>query len=291
MGALVRYIEKQEALDKIGRTVNERIDAVLAKTPERQKLLDFLHGVWLGHPLHPVLVSVPIGCWSFAALIDLLSFGHQRQSRSATGAIAVGIAGAAAAMPAGLADWKDLTDQQRRIGLGHAALNSVALSFYVLSLSMRLLGAGPARLFGLMGFGVASASAFLGGDLVYRLQAGVAHLADAEPPENLHLSVGDLELGEREMKRIDANGFPLLVAKVDGKAYALVDVCSHLGCSLAAGELGSDRVTCNCHGSQFALRDGRVLRGPATAPVQTFEVMSTGIGFIVRPGGDGHARS
>ncbi len=230
---------------------------------------------------------MPIGCWSYAALIDVLSLGHKQQSRSATGAIAVGIVGAAAAIPAGLADWKDLTDQQRRIGLGHAAMNTVALVFYKLSLLMRLTGAGPARLFGLMGFGIASASAFLGGDLVYRLQAGVAHLPDADPPKNVHLPVGDLELGEREMKRIDADGYPLLVAKVDGQVYALADVCTHLGCSLAEGELGSDRVTCNCHGSQFSLRDGSVLRGPATAPAQTFEVMSTGIGFLVRPGGDG----
>ncbi len=41
--------------------------------------------------------------------------------------------------------------------------------------------------------------------------------------------------------------------------------------SLADGELSGDQVTCPWHGSVFCLRDGSVVRGPATAPQPSFE--------------------
>src|SRR3712207_7537022 len=31
---------------------------------------DLLHGTWLGHPLHPVLVQVPVGSWLSAGILD-----------------------------------------------------------------------------------------------------------------------------------------------------------------------------------------------------------------------------
>jgi hypothetical protein len=36
------------------------------------KVRNGLHGVWLGHPLHPVLVQVPVGAWLSASIVDLL---------------------------------------------------------------------------------------------------------------------------------------------------------------------------------------------------------------------------
>jgi len=33
---------------------------------------DVMHGVWLGHALHPVLTDVVIGCWAAAAVFDTL---------------------------------------------------------------------------------------------------------------------------------------------------------------------------------------------------------------------------
>jgi len=55
--------------------------------------------------------------------------------------------------------------------------------------------------------------------------------------------------------------------------YALHDRCSHRGCSLSAqGEISGDTITCQCHGSQFALRDGALRRGPATTDQPAYEV-------------------
>jgi nitrite reductase/ring-hydroxylating ferredoxin subunit len=51
--------------------------------------------------------------------------------------------------------------------------------------------------------------------------------------------------------------------------YAFDDTCTHMGCSLANGELDGTTVTCACHGSQFDVTTGAVLRGPAQRPVRS----------------------
>jgi 3-phenylpropionate/trans-cinnamate dioxygenase ferredoxin subunit len=56
---------------------------------------------------------------------------------------------------------------------------------------------------------------------------------------------------------------------VDGHLYAFDDTCTHLGCSLATGKLDGTTVTCRCHGSQFNVTSGAVLRGPAQRPVRS----------------------
>ncbi|MPZ50536.1 MAG: Rieske 2Fe-2S domain-containing protein [Dehalococcoidia bacterium] len=284
MRQLARRIEREDSLDDIARAVNKQLDSVLARVPERRKLLDFLHGAWLGHPLHPLLVSVPIGAWTTAVFMDAL---HPRGGRShaAEAAIAVGLAGALAAAPAGWADWTALNDRQRRIGLVHGGLNGVVIASFGLSLICRLISFGPGRFFSLLGLGGAGIAAYLGGDMVYRLQAGVAHVADEEPPGQEQMPVSEASFSEREMKRVEIDGFPVLVAKVNGRLFSLADVCPHLGCSLAEGTLMADRVICKCHGSEFALADGSVLGGPAVQPVQAFEVTEADGALTVTPKG------
>jgi 3-phenylpropionate/trans-cinnamate dioxygenase ferredoxin component len=47
-------------------------------------------------------------------------------------------------------------------------------------------------------------------------------------------------------------------------------MCTHRQCSLALGELEGTTVTCPCHGSQFDVTTGKVLRGPAQEPVPSY---------------------
>ena len=54
------------------------------------------------------------------------------------------------------------------------------------------------------------------------------------------------------------------------------DTCTHAGCSLADGELHGTTVTCACHGSQFDVASGAVLRGPARLPVRSRSVRAEG---------------
>jgi nitrite reductase/ring-hydroxylating ferredoxin subunit len=65
-----------------------------------------------------------------------------------------------------------------------------------------------------------------------------------------------------KMRAFEVEGIPVNAVNVDGHLHALEDTCTHSGCSLAKGMLCAT-VTCTCHGSQFDVTSGAVLRGPA----------------------------
>jgi 3-phenylpropionate/trans-cinnamate dioxygenase ferredoxin subunit len=77
----------------------------------------------------------------------------------------------------------------------------------------------------------------------------------------------DLVAGQ--MRIFDVAGTKVNVVSANGDLYAFDDTCTHAGCSLAMGKLDSTTVTCPCHGSQFDVTSGAVLRGPATRPVRS----------------------
>ena len=72
-----------------------------------------------------------------------------------------------------------------------------------------------------------------------------------------------------QMRVFDVAGTKVDVANADGHLYAFDDTCTHLGCSLGMGKLDGTTVTCRCHGSQFDVTSGAVIRGPATRPVRS----------------------
>ena len=275
MRELTDRIANEKSLDKFAQALSARVNAALEKTANKQRTRDLLNGVWLGHPLHSALVAIPCGSWTVAAVLDFLSLVRGRPFRAATPAIAIGLAGGLTAAPAGLADWDNLSDQQRRIGLVHFASNAIALTSYALSLLFRLAGGGPRRLTAFMGFLAVSFSGYLGGHMVYQMQAAVAHQPHADPPEDAEIPIEAIELEEGQKRRIQVGEYPIMVACSGGRLYAVSDVCPHLACSLATGDLEDGAIVCPCHGSKFALADGRVLAGPATAPVQVFDISSS----------------
>jgi nitrite reductase/ring-hydroxylating ferredoxin subunit len=83
------------------------------------------------------------------------------------------------------------------------------------------------------------------------------------------------------MRVFDVGGTKVAVAKVDGRLYGFDDTCTHRSCSLAVGTLEGTTVTCPCHGSQFDVTSGAVLRGPATKPVRSRRVEIQGEGLAV----------
>ncbi|MFB7180349.1 DUF2231 domain-containing protein [Streptomyces sp. NPDC056257] len=134
---------------------------------------DVLRGRPLGHPLHPVLVQVPIGCWLSAAVLEVVP-GAQRAATTLTG---VGLVGVAPAAIAGWADWADLPPEQARVGLAHAASNAAAVTCYALSLAARLRGrSAKGRLWSLGGLAAVAVTGALGGHVAYRQAVG-AHPA------------------------------------------------------------------------------------------------------------------
>ena len=63
------------------------------------------------------------------------------------------------------------------------------------------------------------------------------------------------------------------VARVGDGLYAFDDLCGHDGCPLSAGLLTGTVSMCQCCGSQYDLTTGEVVRGPATKPQATYEVV------------------
>ena len=78
----------------------------------------------------------------------------------------------------------------------------------------------------------------------------------------------DLEPGTMRVAEVDGNRVG--VANVAGTMRAFQDRCPHRGCSLGEGALAGNTVTCACHGSQFDLVTGAVLRGPAKDPINVY---------------------
>ena len=84
-----------------------------------------------------------------------------------------------------------------------------------------------------------------------------------------------------KMRVFDVAGTKVTVASVSGRLHAFDDTCTHAACSLEQGTLNGTTVTCDCHGSQFDVTSGAVLRGPAQRPVRSRLVQVEGENLLV----------
>ena len=137
---------------------DRRLDGVVAAAQRAARIIrpgkvrDALHGVWLGHPLHPLLVQASAGAWLSASILDFVG-GDEKAARRL---VAAGLAAAVPAALAGAADWSEQHEQQMRVGVVHAAGNAVAGGLYGASLMCR--GPRTSRLLRLRGLGSGSSS-------------------------------------------------------------------------------------------------------------------------------------
>ncbi|TPE46203.1 DUF2231 domain-containing protein [Pontibacter mangrovi] len=242
-----------------------------------REIKNALHGTWLGHPLHPAITDVPIGAWTAAAVLDLLErSGSRKYAPGADAAVAVGLAGAVGAAVTGLTDWTGTTKEKRRMGLVHGMMNLGATALYTASLFLRKRKSTrtQAVCLSMLGYGMVSVSAYIGGHLVYRNQIGVDHTATADTyPEDFVAVLPENDLKEKAMRCVKAGEVAVLLAKQGGEIFALAHTCSHLGGPLSEGDLLSGgKVRCPWHGSVFSLSSGDVVDGPATEPQPRLEV-------------------
>jgi len=258
-------LENAAELDQLAKPIRE----FLNKKIQPQSLRDALHGVWLGHPLHPVLVQVPVGAWLSAGVLDLVP----KTGPATSVLIGTGLAAAGPATITGWTDWSELNTAESRLGVVHALANYAAVGLYGASLWARLRGRrmrGKALAYA--GLAIVSGSGVLGGHLSFRRAVGANHTADV--PDLLPscwTSVGRLDdLPDGGLTCVDVGPVPVLLHREGDLVRAIVDRCSHLSGPLHEGELvqagGETCVSCPWHGSTFRLRDGSVVHGPATAP-------------------------
>jgi nitrite reductase/ring-hydroxylating ferredoxin subunit len=154
----------------------------------------------------------------------------------------------------------------------HALGNVTALTLFTLSWAMRRRGRrGVGNLLSLAGAGAATASAYLGGHLVYRQVVGPSRAVDG--PITAWTAVLDSEaLIEGTPKRVAVGTVQVMLHRSGERIYALANRCSHRGGPLHKGQVDGATVTCPWHLSTFSLEDGSILRGPATAPQPVYEV-------------------
>src|SRR4051812_35804316 len=164
----IAKLENAAFLDPVVNAVKRVVDVVV----QPQDLRDALHGVPLGHPLHPVLVLVPTGAWTSSTLLDLVP-GGERAARILVG---FGLLSAAPTVLAGVTDWSRLHEQQMRVGVVHATANVTAVTLYTASLLARRRGTVTAgKALGLLGYAAVTAGGYLGGHLSYRQASGANH--------------------------------------------------------------------------------------------------------------------
>lgn len=264
--SVVGRIERARGLDAL----SDRVAALGAGLkPGRMK--DLLSGTPLGHPAHPVLVTVPIGAWITATYLDLV--GGTPCRAAAQRAVGLGVAFAVPTVVTGFSDWLETAGAERRVGLVHAAVNDTAITLYGASLLARRagrhrLGVGLAA----AGSGILGVGGWLGGHLAYAQGVGVDTTAFQGAPSEWTDAGALDDIPQDRPAALTAAGVPLLVVRRDQTVRVLADRCTHRGAPLHEGELRSDCVVCPWHGSVFSLEDGRVERGPATRPQPAYDV-------------------
>jgi nitrite reductase/ring-hydroxylating ferredoxin subunit/uncharacterized membrane protein len=279
MGAetIPRAVGDQDWMDGFATPVQEAIRKLFeAAGKGGQEAKDFLHGKWLGHPLHPAVIDLPLGAWTMAAIFDVLeAAGAGKNGKLADTAIKFGLAGAVVAAIAGATDWSETDGRAKRIGLTHGILNLTATGLYVISLVLRRRRERPAGIsVGMAAYGLAMSSAFLGGHLTYGEQIGVDHTAtaDQDQPKDFTFVLDAADLQANEPKKVTAGDTTIVLVKQGDTIHALRETCTHLGGPLSEGKLEGDSIRCPWHGSRFCLKDGRVLDSPAVYPERTFDV-------------------
>jgi len=150
-------------------------------------LLDFLKGTWLGHPLHPILVHVPMAMWPGALIFDLLSrWNGNAMVRLSFYAIVFGLVASLLTVPAGVVDWTGIKKEKPawKLGLYHMILNLVVAVLFAINLGLRVhtfrketIVTGAPLALSIIGTALLIGSAYFGGLMVYDYGISVARMS------------------------------------------------------------------------------------------------------------------
>lgn len=163
------------------------------------------HAAVKNHPVHPMLVVVPIGLWVASLVCDVIYASTRTVFwyDMAWWAMAFGVVGALIAAIPGLIDYTSVVQRSEKakpIATLHMILNFGAVGLYLINMWLRADYAATGGLFGwAMALNVATivgvaVSGWLGGELVYRYGIGV-------PQERMRLTMMEAEREEAELPR------------------------------------------------------------------------------------------
>lgn len=148
----------------------------------------------LGHPIHPMLIVLPLGLFIGAVVFDGLSMWRGSAGLALAGYwnIAGGVLGGLVAAVFGLVDWLAIPagTRAKRIGLLHGGLNVLVVGAFALVWLQRRGADSIAPTGGLFlieagALALGSVGGWLGGELVNRLGVGVDDGAHLDAPSSL----------------------------------------------------------------------------------------------------------
>jgi ferredoxin-NADP reductase/nitrite reductase/ring-hydroxylating ferredoxin subunit len=87
-----------------------------------------------------------------------------------------------------------------------------------------------------------------------------------------------------KMKEVQVSGQNICLANINGKYFAINNICSHEGGPLADGRLEGYEVECPWHQSKFDMRTGQVRVPPAVEPQVTYQVKVEGENVLIKAG-------
>jgi nitrite reductase/ring-hydroxylating ferredoxin subunit/uncharacterized membrane protein len=246
------------------------------------------------HPLHPPLTAFPLAFLIGGFLADLVGriFGWQELWTVGGYLVVAGIfAGLLAAIP-GIIDYRYTVPPEssgKKRARKHALVNVSALVIFALARWVRGDAAvapdPPILVLEAIGAGLLLLGGWMGGTLVFRNQIGVDHryagagkwreISIDEPASGpIRVAAADeLEVGQMKLIRLPDRR--VVLARTESGYAAFDDHCSHRGGTLAGGTVACDTVTCPWHGSQFDVRTGEVVAGPAKDAIRSYPAEAT----------------
>lgn len=140
------------------------------------------------HPIHPMLVAIPIGLWVFSLVCDLAYLagdGNESWRTVALYTLLGGIVGALLAAVPGIIDMLSLPHRLKRIALMHMSINLTIVALYAINAWLRLRGAEGLAPVWLSAVAVAmlAVSGWLGGKMVYEHGVAVDPMAEGVSPD------------------------------------------------------------------------------------------------------------
>jgi nitrite reductase/ring-hydroxylating ferredoxin subunit/uncharacterized membrane protein len=271
-----RFIDRQRWLEPVADFLQKVVGGTYkALGNPGRAIKTFVHGSWLGHPLHPVLTDIPLGAWSLAVLFDII-YLFNRSTTWASAAdltIFVGILAALATAITGYTDWNETIGRERRVGVAHGLINTVVLVLYVVSLVVRVSAGsrGAAIIVAFISYLLLLSAAYLGGEMIFSIGTGVNHHAFQHAPEKFTRVMLEGQLNDGILVRGLAGDTPILLYKKGDSICAIGETCAHAGGPLAEGEVIGNQVQCPWHASRFDLCSGQVKQGPATISQVRYE--------------------
>lgn len=148
----------------------------------------------VGHPVHPMLIVFPLGLLATAVIFDILYliFNNRLLPTASYYMIAAGVLGGLLAAIFGFIDWLALPSGSRakNIGLWHGLGNVTIVGLFIISWFLRganvdFIPGGLALVLSFVGVGLALVTAWLGGELVYRLGVAVDPGANVNAPNSI----------------------------------------------------------------------------------------------------------